>query len=252
MCLATADAQATSIGTHGPAARSRRSRPALLHFVSVAAKRASSPKTRSPRRVLYWPQLGRQVRLEGEVAPLGEDESDDLLRCASARASARRVGLRAERADRIPRDARRTLYAHFEQRFEGEAVPRPHSWGGYLLTPSRIRVLARPAQPHARTNRLHPPNQHLAKNPPPTLTSLLQRFKGLRRCLSRREAWVPGRLQLFRPSQDVIFKTLFCRKSGAAGAAHDVPRRASSRRPCLRRDKQAARQPRDFSSAAIK
>jgi pyridoxamine 5'-phosphate oxidase len=40
-------------------------------------------------------------------------------------------------------------FAHFEARFEGEDVPRPHSWGGYLLAPSRFEFW------QGRPNRMH-------------------------------------------------------------------------------------------------
>jgi pyridoxamine 5'-phosphate oxidase len=39
--------------------------------------------------------------------------------------------------------------AHFEQRFAGEEVERPHSWGGYLIVPQRIEFW------QGRENRLH-------------------------------------------------------------------------------------------------
>ena len=40
-------------------------------------------------------------------------------------------------------------FTHFEDRFEGEEVPRPHSWGGFLLQPSRIEFW------EGRPNRMH-------------------------------------------------------------------------------------------------
>ena len=40
-------------------------------------------------------------------------------------------------------------YAHFDARFEGEEVPRPHSWGGYLIRPRYVEFW------HGRPNRMH-------------------------------------------------------------------------------------------------
>ena len=37
----------------------------------------------------------------------------------------------------------------YAQRFEGEDVPRPHSWGGYILYPQRIEFW------QGRANRMH-------------------------------------------------------------------------------------------------
>jgi pyridoxamine 5'-phosphate oxidase len=150
MCLATADA-------HGvPSARivllRGLDRRGLRFFTSYDSRKgrelADNP---SAAAVLYWPALQRQVRIEGGVSMLPESESDDYF---NARPRGHRLAAWASEQSE-PIEAHALLeerFAHFEQRFEGEEVPRPHSWGGYLLAPSRIEFWeGRPNRMHDRT-----------------------------------------------------------------------------------------------------
>lgn len=98
--------------------------------------------------VLYWPHLQRQVRAEGSVSPLTGEESDEYF---GARPRGHQVAAWASEQSE-PLDSYATLeerFAHFSDRFEGEEVPRPHSWGGYLLVPERIEFW------QGRPNRMH-------------------------------------------------------------------------------------------------
>jgi pyridoxamine 5'-phosphate oxidase len=101
--------------------------------------------------VLYWPRLQRQVRVEGCVTQLSEAESDAYF---GARPRGHRVAAWASEQS-APLESHEILeerFAHFEQRFEAEEVPRPHSWGGYLLVPSRFEFwTGRPNRMHERT-----------------------------------------------------------------------------------------------------
>jgi pyridoxamine 5'-phosphate oxidase len=97
---------------------------------------------------LYWPQLERQIRVEGTVTPLSEDESD---RYFDERARGHQIAAWAseQSAPIATRDVLDERFAHFEDRFRDENVPRPHSWGGYLLIPSRFEFWQH------RPNRMH-------------------------------------------------------------------------------------------------
>lgn len=98
--------------------------------------------------VLYWPQLHRQARIEGAVTALGDDESDEYF---GARPRGHRIAAWASEQSALL-ESYATLeerFAHFNERFEAEDVPRPHSWGGYLLAPSRIEFW------EGRPNRMH-------------------------------------------------------------------------------------------------
>jgi pyridoxamine 5'-phosphate oxidase len=147
MCLATADVLAR------PSARIvllRGLDERGLRFYTSYLSRKGRELAENPfaAAVLYWPQSHRQVRVEGGVAPLADDDSDAYF---NARPRGHRVAAWASEQSE-PLDSYATLeerFAHFDARFEGGEVPRPHSWGGYLLTPSRIEFW------QGRPNRMH-------------------------------------------------------------------------------------------------
>jgi pyridoxamine 5'-phosphate oxidase len=147
MCLATADAAGRPSGRivllRGLDERG-------LAFYSSYLSRKAREISENPRAAatFFWPQLSRQVRVEGEIAQLPEDESEAYF--ASRPRGHQLSAWASEQSE--PVDARTTLEArleHFDQRFEGETVPRPHSWGGYVIAPDRFEFWS------GRPNRLH-------------------------------------------------------------------------------------------------
>lgn len=147
MCLATADRAGN------PSARIvllRGIDERGLRFFSSYASRKGRELAENPRAaaVFYWRKLERQVRVEGAVEVLAEEESDAYF---SARPRGHRIAAWASEQSE-PLETYEVLegrFAHFEARFDETAVPRPHSWGGYLLRPSRIEFW------HGRPNRMH-------------------------------------------------------------------------------------------------
>jgi pyridoxamine 5'-phosphate oxidase len=98
--------------------------------------------------VFYWPPLERQVRVEGTVGALAEEESDAYF---ASRPRGHQIGAWASEQSE-PVENRELLdqrMKDYEERFAGEEVPRPHSWGGYCLTPQRIEFW------QGRPNRMH-------------------------------------------------------------------------------------------------
>jgi pyridoxamine 5'-phosphate oxidase len=96
----------------------------------------------------FWPSLQRQVRVEGRATPLGDDESDAYF---ASRPAEHRLSAWASEQSR-PVEGREVLeerMEHFAARFEGEEIPRPHSWGGYMISAQRFEFW------QGRKNRLH-------------------------------------------------------------------------------------------------
>ena len=99
--------------------------------------------------VLHWEAQSRQVRVEGRVERIPDDESLAYFR---TRPLGSRFGAWASPQSR-PLGSRAELeraYAEVEARFAGaEDVPLPPFWGGYRLVPDAIEFW------QGRPNRLH-------------------------------------------------------------------------------------------------
>jgi pyridoxamine 5'-phosphate oxidase len=102
-----------------------------------------SPKAReldaNPNAALcfHWRVLERQVRVEGRVERVSEEES---TRYFMTRARGSRVGAWASRqSEPLPsREALEARVRAFDEKYAGGDVPLPSFWGGYLLRPARI------------------------------------------------------------------------------------------------------------------
>lgn len=147
MCLCTASA-------HGhPSARMvllRGLDERGLRFFTSYFSRKGAELGENPQAavVFYWPLLERQARVEGSVERLSDEESDAYF---ASRPRGHQLGAWASEqseaiADRALLDQR---LEDFAARFQDEAVPRPHSWGGYLVRPERIEFW------QGRPDRLH-------------------------------------------------------------------------------------------------
>lgn len=82
--------------------------------------------------VLHWPPLERQVRVEGAVEAVSEDEADAYF---ATRPRGSRVAAWASPQSRslASRDELERMVAEVESRFLGVDVPRPAFWGGYRV-----------------------------------------------------------------------------------------------------------------------
>jgi pyridoxamine 5'-phosphate oxidase len=107
-----------------------------LTFVSSYASRKGRELAANPRAalLLYWPTVGRQVRVEGPVERLPAAESDSYweTRPPTSRLSA----AASPQSDVVAgRPALEALVAEVRRR-DGDAPPRPDTWGGYRLSPT--------------------------------------------------------------------------------------------------------------------
>jgi pyridoxamine 5'-phosphate oxidase len=93
----------------------------------------------NPRAQLlfYWRELGRQILIHGNVEQLSDEESDAYF---ESRPRESRIGAWASEQGSVI-ESREQLLAQVEEagaRFDGEDVPRPPHWGGYLVSPQAI------------------------------------------------------------------------------------------------------------------
>lgn len=96
----------------------------------------------------FWPQLERQIRIEGLVERISAEASDryfhsrplDSQLSAYISRQSQTVSCRQELNERME---------HAKKEFAGKLIPRPKSWGGYCLQPTRFEFW------QGRPNRLH-------------------------------------------------------------------------------------------------
>ena len=132
----TAVALATADGEGRPAARmvllKALDERGFVFFTNYASRKgrelAANPRA---ALLLHWQPLGRQVRVEGEVSRVPEQESDAYFR--SRPLPSRLSAIASSQSD--PVAERAELEARVAA-LEGDAdPPRPAEWGGYVLAP---------------------------------------------------------------------------------------------------------------------
>ena len=121
-----------------------------LTFFTNRASRKGDELRANPRAavVMHWWELGRQVRVEGAVEEIAQEESAAYwaTRPRGSQIAAWASPQSLPLADRAALDAR---VAEEEERFEGQDVPLPPFWGGYRLLPESIELWTH------RDDRLH-------------------------------------------------------------------------------------------------
>jgi len=96
----------------------------------------------------YWPPLDVQVRIEGTVTKVADEEADAYF---ATRARLSQIGAWASRQSE-PLERPTALderVAKYEKEFEGLEVPRPKFWSGFRVSPERIEFWK------GKSNRLH-------------------------------------------------------------------------------------------------
>jgi pyridoxamine 5'-phosphate oxidase len=119
-------------------------------FYSGYVSRKAGDLAENPRAALvfYWRPLGKQVRIEGLVEQVSEEDSAAYFatrpRGSQLAAWASHQSQPLERREELER-----RYAELERDYAGREVPRPPHWGGFRLRPDSIEFWEH------RENRLH-------------------------------------------------------------------------------------------------
>lgn len=106
-------------------------------YTNFGSRKAADLESNPQAALLFWfPVLQRQIRIEGPVARVPEDEADAYF---ATRPRGAQLGAWASKQSR-DLDSRATLerrLAEADRRFEHDPVPRPPHWGGWRLRPER-------------------------------------------------------------------------------------------------------------------
>lgn len=121
----------------------------LIFFTSYFSRKGRDlAGTPFAAALFFWPEIHRQVSVEGAIEQLPEHESDAYF--ASRPRGHQLSAWASEQSEEV--ESRQVLeqrLADFAARFEDAPVPRPHSWGGFLIRPDRFEFW------QGRSNRMH-------------------------------------------------------------------------------------------------
>ncbi|WP_131537846.1 pyridoxamine 5'-phosphate oxidase [Pedobacter nototheniae] len=98
--------------------------------------------------VFFWPELERQVRIEGTVEKLDKEASEQYF---YSRPKDSQIGaIASPQSQIIPNRAfLEEKVAEITLKNEGKTIAKPAHWGGYIVKPTRIEFW------QGRSNRLH-------------------------------------------------------------------------------------------------
>ncbi|WP_298213691.1 pyridoxamine 5'-phosphate oxidase [Acidocella sp.] len=105
-------------------------------FYGNLASRKAREMAANPNVALlfYWKSVHRQIRIEGQVAPVPAAQADAYF---ATRPRLSQLGAWASEQSRplASRAAFEARLREMEERFAGQPVPRPDFWSGWRLTP---------------------------------------------------------------------------------------------------------------------
>lgn len=116
------------LGTHG----------GFIFYTNFESRKATQLfDNKNVALLFHWKSLRRQIRIEGAASPVADATADAYFatRSRNSQLGAWASDQSRPLADRATFEAR---FAEIEARFEGQDVPRPPHWSGWMVSPKRI------------------------------------------------------------------------------------------------------------------
>lgn len=105
-------------------------------------------ENRKASLTFYWPDLMRQIHIEGSVSKVSNELSDSYFR---TRPDGSKLSAWVSQQSSVveSRDVLENRLKSLEKKYSGSEIPRPPYWGGYRVVPHRVEFW------QGRLNRLH-------------------------------------------------------------------------------------------------
>jgi pyridoxamine 5'-phosphate oxidase len=136
MCLSTADAKGRPSGRF--VLLKHTDQRGFVFYTNFNSRKSEELKA-NPFAALsfFWEPLKRQVRIEGDVEPVADDEADLYF---ANRSHGSQVGAWASWQSQVltSREELEVRVKALEQQHAGHNVPRPEHWSGWRVKPQRI------------------------------------------------------------------------------------------------------------------
>ncbi len=164
MVVATADAEGQPSARH--VLLKEATKDGFIFYSNYASRKgkelAANPKA---SLVFPWFPIFRQVIVIGEVVKVSREESEDYFH--SRPHDSQLAAMASEQSAKLnSREVLEQKFAELKNKYpEGENVPLPQNWGGYLVIPKSIEFWG------GRSSRMHDRLIFETKNPRPDLSN---------------------------------------------------------------------------------